>query len=347
MNKFLTLFLTVALCAAIAAAQQAGCGATMSSVSGSYTYTATELPFGGSVIVPPGTTSNQQNYSTTPVGQLIQAINGGAAFSSAGVLYFDGAGHVSVAASSSPLGQSANVGTYTVNSDCTINVTLSDVFNTTTSGAGVTVPTQGTTMLVGLVLGGGTEIELSAPQSSTSTNGNMPLITGQFASRLSIQLVRTFAYGCTAASLSGAYGLIGNGFLLLNASSTGTGTAQPATIFGRVFFDGGGNIVPQTVASGSPLANFQYAGTYTVNLDCSGTMTLTPGGSTTGAGAGPGTGTGTAAATSVKVNFVLIPPIAYLTGNSSSLPTGSAARPGIEFTLSNSTATLAGFGLPQ
>lgn len=343
MNKFLILFLTAALGGSIAVAQQVGCGATMSSVIGSYTYTATELPFGGSVIVPPGTTSNQQSYSSTPVGQLIQAINGGGAFSNAGVLYFDGAGHVSVAASSSPLGQSALVGTYSVNSDCTINVTLNDVFNTTTSGAGVTVPKQGTTMLVGLVLGGGTEIELSAPQSSTSTNGNMPLIPGQFASRLSIQLVRTFAYGCTTASLSGAYGLIGNGFLLLNASGTGTGTTQPATIFGRVFFDGGGNIVPQTVASGSPLASFQYAGTYTVNLDCSGTMTLTPGGSATGVG----TGAGTSAANSVKVNFVLIPPIAYLTGNTSSLPSGSAARPGIEFTLSNSTATLAGFGLPQ
>ncbi len=345
MHKFLILSLTAALCGSIAAAQQ--CSATMSSVIGSYTYTATELPFGGSVIVPPGTTSNQQSYSTTPIGELIQSINGGGAFSNAGVLYFDGAGHVSVAASSSPLGQSAIVGTYTINSDCTIDVTLNDVFNTTTSGAGVTVPKQGTTMLVGLVLGGGTEIELSAPQSSTSTNGNMPLITGQFASRLSIQLVRTFAYGCTTASLSGAYGLIGNGFLLLNASGTGTGTTQPATIFGRVFFDGAGNITPQTVAAGSPLASFQYAGAYTVNLDCSGTMTLTPSASSTSTGTGTGTGSGTSTATSVKVNFVLIPPIAYLTGNTSSLPSGSAARPGIEFTLSNSTATLAGFGLPQ
>jgi hypothetical protein len=334
MHKFFILSLTAAVCGSFAAAQQVGCGATQSSIVGAYTFTATELPIAGTVVVPPGSTTNKQTYSSTPTGTLISSINGGGAFSQSGVLYFDGAGHVSISASSSPLGASAVIGTYTVNTDCTINVTLTDVFNTTAPGGGITTATQGTTSLIGLVLGGGTEIVLSVAQSATSTNGNTPLVPGEFASRLMIQLVRTFAYGCTVASLNGSYGLIGNGFLLVSAT-----TAQPATVFARVNFDGAGNILPQIVPSGSPLASFQYMGTYTVNLDCSGTMTLSP--------VTTGTTTGATTPPSVKVNIVLIPPIAYLTGNQTTLPSGSAARPGIEFTLSSATQTLSGFGLPQ
>src|SRR5580658_3906924 len=132
MHKLLTIGITAALCATFAAAQQVGCLATTSSVIGTYTYVATEVPLGGVAIVPPGTTTNQQSYSNTPVGQLVSAINGGGAFSMAGVLYFDGAGHIDVSTASSPLSASTPVGTYTVNGDCTINATITDVFNTAT-----------------------------------------------------------------------------------------------------------------------------------------------------------------------------------------------------------------------
>jgi len=309
-------------------------------VVGSYTYVATEVPLGGVVITPPGTTSNQTGYSSTPIGQLVGNINAGASFSTAGDLYFDGAGHILVAMASSPLAASTPVGTYTVNSDCTINVTLMDVFNTTTSGPGVTTPVYGSSSLIGIVLGGGTELDLSVAQSPASTNGNMPLITGEFASRLFIQLIRSFPYGCSVSSLTGSYGLVGSGFALVNPTTSGTttsGNAQPVTFLASVAFDGNGNVIPQTVTSPSPLGSFQYGGTYTVNLNCTGTLTLAAPPKTTGAGT---------TTPLVSANFVLIPPVAYVANGTASL-TGNADRPSLLFTTSNTSEILSGYGRAQ
>jgi hypothetical protein len=343
MNKLLTLSVALTLGATFAAAQ-ATCTATTASVNGSYTYTATEFPFGTAVVTPPGTTTNQQPYSNTQIGTLIQALNGGGVFSSANVFYFDGAGHISIAASSASFMGTSVVGTYTVNSDCTINVSLTDVFNTTSTSAGVPA-TQATATLIGLVLGGGTELYLSVPQSATSKNGNTPLVPGEFATRLSIELIRTPTYGCSVASLTGSYGLVGSGFLAVSAtSSTGTSTGtsatvQPVNVFGVVTFDGGGNVIPQIVSSGSPLGSFQYAGTYTVNLNCTGTMTLGPPTSTSST---------TTSSTALTVNFVLTPPISYPTTSAySASPSGNASRPGIQFTLTSTGETLSGFGIAQ
>jgi hypothetical protein len=343
MKKLFVLFVALTLGATLVAAQ-ATCTATTASVNGSYTYTATEFPFGTAVITPPGTTTNQQPYSSTQIGTLIQALNGGGVFSSANVLYFDGAGHISIAASSASFMGTSVVGSYTVNSDCTISVTLTDVFNTTATSAGVPA-TQGTATLIGLVLGGGTELYLTAPQSSSSTNGNTPLVAGEFATRLSIQLIRTPTYGCSVASLTGSYGLIGSGFLALSAAtSTGTSTGtsatvQPVDVFGVVTFDGAGNVIPQMVPSGSPLGSFQYKGTYTVNLNCTGAMTL---------GSAISTTTTTTSSTALTVNFVLTPPITYPTTSAySASPSGDSSRPGIEFTLTSAFETLSGFGIAQ
>jgi hypothetical protein len=356
MKKLFTLSVLLALGGTFAAAQQS-CTATTSSVIGSYEYIATELPFASVVLTPPGTTTSTgtQPYSNTQIGNLLSALNAGTGFSSANVLYFDGAGNVSVSSSTATFTASTVVGTYVVNSDCTINVTLIDVFNSTANGAG-TVATQGKATLIGVVLGGGTELVLTEPQSSTSTNGNMPLGAGQFATRVSIQLIRTYGYGCTAASLTGSYGLIGTGFLELNASSSGTtgttssASVQPISFIGVVTFDGAGNVIQQTVASGSPLGGFQFKGTYTVNLNCSGTLTLSPAtSSTTGAGTGTTTTTTTTtSSTPWTVNFVLTPPITYPTTNAfSATPSGNAFRPGLEFTFQNSTESVFGFGIAQ
>jgi len=341
MQKTLTIIVTTAFFGSLAAAQQVGCLATTGSVVGSYTYIATEMPFGSMVISPPGTTTNQTAYSNTSIGQLLGNINTGATFSSAGSLYFDGAGHILIATAAAPLAASTQVGTYTINSDCTINIMLMDVFNTSTSSPGVTNPTVGTTNLIGIVLGGGTELDLSVAQSATSTNGNMPVLAGQFASRLFIQLIRSFPYGCSAASLTGSYGLIGTGYALLNPVTSGTtttGTTQPVTFFASVTFDGNGNVVPQTVVSPSPLGNFQYLGTYTVNLNCTGTLMITAPPKTTG--------TTTTTTPLLTANFVLIPPVAYVSTGTATL-TGSADRPSLLFTTSNSQEILSGYGRAQ
>ena len=331
MQKILTLLLPAALCGSFAAAQQFGCTTTTSSVTGAYGYVATEVALSGVTITPPGT--NTQVYSDTPLGTLIEDINAGGQFWLAGVLYFDGAGHISIASPTSP-GSQTPVGTYTVNSDCTITVTLSDVFNTTPTSTNNPKPTLGNTSLIGLVLGGGSEIDLTAPQSVTSTNDNTPLLAGQFASRLVIQLVRSLNY-CSASSLTGSYGLIGTGFALLN-----TGTEQPATLFAAVSFDGNGNATAQTVSAASPLGSFQLTGTYTVNMDCSGSMTLNavPASSTT---TGTGTGTTTTPPPAIKVSFVLSPPAG------AAALSGYSTRPAIEFTAWNGIETFFGLGTAQ
>jgi len=347
MKALLTFSALLGLGATFAHAQQS-CTATTASVIGTYSYTATE--FGTVPLTPPGTTTNMQGYSNTQIGNFLQSIAGGGAFSSANVFYFDGAGHITIAASTSSFTGSQPVGTYTVNADCTISVTLTDTLNTITSVNGAN-STQGSTTLIGLVLGGGAEVYLSEPQSATSTNGNTPLIPGEFASRLTIQLIRTYTYGCTVASLTGSYGLIGSGYVLTGTTGTATTTTttantQPITLMGVVTFDGGGHIIQQTVASGSPLGNFQYTGTYTINPDCAGTMTLAPATSTTTTTTT--TGTAAASASTFTVNFVLTPPITYPTTSAySASPSGNAARPGIEFTFGSSFASLYGFGIAQ
>jgi hypothetical protein len=344
MQKLLTISLTMALCGTFAAAQQMGCLATNSSVIGSYTFIATEMPFSGVAVTPPGTTTNSQIFSNTPIGQLVANINGGGAFSTGGVLYFDGAGHILVASATAPLAPSTQVGTYTVNSDCTINVAITDVFNTATSGPGVTTPTFATINLIGLVLSGGSELDLSVAQTPTSSNGNMPIVAGEFASRLFIQAIRSFPYGCSAASLTGSYGLVGTGFALLNSTTTGTtttgGTTQPVTVLASITFDGAGNITTVPVTSPSPLASFQFTGTYTVNLNCSGTITLSAPKPTTT------TTTTTTATPLITANFVLIPPVAFVTTGTATL-TGSADRPSLLFTAASATQTISGFGRAQ
>jgi hypothetical protein len=343
MKKLLAISLTAAFCGSFAAAQQMTCQATNASVIGSYTYIATEMPFEGVGFTPPGTTNSKQVYSNTPLGLLIGNLNTGQTFGSAGSLYFDGAGHVLMATAAAPLSPSTQVGTYNVNSDCTINVTLTDIFNTVTSGPGVTNPTLGSTSLIGMVLAGGSAIDLSLAQSSTSTNGNTPLIPGVFASRAVLEFVRSFQFGCSAASLTGAYGLVGTGFTLVS-TSTGTTTAtptsttaQPATFFADLTFDGNGNVITIPVVTPSPIASFQYSGTYTVNLNCTGTLTLTTP-SNTPAGTSTGT-TGT-----VTANFVLIPTVTYA---GSTNPSGSAARPSLLFNTSAATASIMGVGRAQ
>jgi hypothetical protein len=359
MRNFLPALISVTFCGTFAAAQTI-CTATTASVNGTYGYTATELSLmNGLAITPPGT--NPQVYSDTPIGSLIGSIHGGNAFWLAGTLTFDGVGNISAASSSSTLGAQTIVGTYTVSSGCVIAINLTDAFNTTPTSATVTAPTPGTTSLIGLVLGGGSQIDLSAAQSTTSTNGNTPLVNTGVASRLIIQLTRGLSSVCSAATLSGSYGLIGTGFAVVNPSTgtngtgatgtgstnTSTGTEQPATLLSILDFDGNGNVIAQTVNGSSPLANFQMTGTYIVNLDCSGSMKLTNMAAPTGTSTGTGTGTGTTTSTPpVLVNFVLTAPSEFPI-NGQVVASSYSARPGIVFTLWNSSETFFGVGVAQ
>jgi len=225
-----------------------------------------------------------QNVSATPIGQLIGGISGSSPFSVVGRIVADGAG--TLLASSSPTGALTAVGNYTVNSDCTISMTINDVFigmpvtGPGTSGtSGVGTPTTGangstttsstpaTIALQGIVLERGAEVDLFQPgtfQPGTSGSGAIVVM------RRALQFG-----GCTDASLSGAFGFVAQGSEPGTSTSTTGGNTVAAALIGRMTADGTGNFMRDALASQSPLQDLQITGTYNVADDCSGTAQIT------------------------------------------------------------------------
>src|SRR5439155_14886496 len=81
--------------------------------------------------------------------------------------------------------------------------------------------------------------------------------------------------GCSNDGLAGTFGLTAAGVATIPAATVGaTPTSQAFTLFGRFNADGLGNFVQDSVGLSSPLTKRQITGTYTVNLDCTGTGTL-------------------------------------------------------------------------
>jgi hypothetical protein len=202
-------------------------------------------------VTPPGTTMG----SSTPVGALIVGAVNTAAFTSVGRLFLDGNG--GVFATSAPGGIQTPAGTYTVNLDCTVSATLTDVF-ATPGGAGLT-PTQVSATFEGVMVEGGNEIDLTQTGSSAGT----------------IVTLKKTKQSCTIDNLSSAFGISATGVTTTpNASFGSTPTTAPFSILGRFVADGAGNLVADAVAQASPLNNRKVTGTYAVNMDCTGTATL-------------------------------------------------------------------------
>jgi hypothetical protein len=221
--------------------------------------------------------------SATPIGVLLGDMSGTTGFGVVGVLFFDGAGNISATATAA-MNQTTNqttnkqtqVGTYSVNQDCTITMTVSDVFLTAT-GMPVTTPGGGgggrntsstplTATFEGVVLGGGSAIDLAEAGPTTGVTVEL---------RKMIQTT-----GCTNARFAGTYGFMAQVFsgLPLSAPGTNGSTETPSATFptvARFFADGAGNVTVNNVAPTSSSSNRQLTGTYTVNSDCTGTATLT------------------------------------------------------------------------
>ena len=313
------------------------CTLTNASVKGAYGYVASQA---GAVVTTTsgtGTTGTTTSpYSNTALGQLLNGISAGNQFALGGVLVFDGVG--SINATSTPGGAETPVGTYNVNSDCSVTVSLQDVFGTNTA----------TTQLVGVALGGGSEIDLTSAASLKTTT-----TTTTSGSGLSIKLVRVlYQYGCSDSNLNGLYGFVLNPTAIqtqtvtTTTGATGTTTttaASPSVTIGYLDFDGAGHITTlasstsssssstssSSSSSSSTFTSLQYTGTYTVNVDCSGTMTISPASSTTT--------TGTTSTASLKLNFVITPP---------ATPSGNES-PGLDLSYSNPAASGSGYALVQ
>jgi hypothetical protein len=83
--------------------------------------------------------------------------------------------------------------------------------------------------------------------------------------------------GCTDATLAGNYAFNGSGFTTPHKEKTGT--EVPAAAAGVFTFDGAGNVstVFTVSVNGGIEVGDTSSGTYTVNSDCTGTLSLTTG----------------------------------------------------------------------
>jgi hypothetical protein len=225
-----------------------------------------------------GSATTTPIVSNTPIGQVIGGIAGISPFALVGAIGADGAGNLLAAPNTAE--STAQVGSYSVNPDCTISVTLTDAFVGVpvtapgTSGASntggmsgggsssgsATPPAPVSVKLEGLVLDGGAEIDLA--QTGTSDTGAVITL------RRALQSVGT----CTDINVNGPFGLVARSSVASAGSSGGTNTTlTPVVFIGRFVADGAGTFSSDALGSQSPHQELQLTGTYAVNGNCSGT----------------------------------------------------------------------------
>lgn len=170
----------------------------------------------------------------------------------AGLHSYDGAGNVSVTYGSSlggviiPWGVVAT-GTYTVTPDCKVSVALTDP--------------MGSYHFVGMIMGQGMQQEVHLMYTDPFW-----VLSGMFR--------RTPRRGCSQASLRGKYLLFGQGL----ASIPNLPPLLPAAHVGIMTADGQGNLSGNdTLNIAGTVAPDTFTGTYTVNLDCTYSATITTG----------------------------------------------------------------------
>ena len=164
------------------------------------------------------TTSSNPNTSNTDFGKFLAGVSGQTPFGTVGRLLADGAGNLFATASATS-GSPVQVGTYKVNSDCTMSATFTDAFATapgTSGSATTTVVTPLSATFEGVVLNHGNDIEL--------------VQTGSTATGAVIEMRHTLQFsGCTNASLTGAFGVVSQASL----ATTSTSITRPAGDFGK------------------------------------------------------------------------------------------------------------------
>ena len=236
-------------------------------VVGAYGFAASRL-FSAVPATAPGTngTSNT-GTSTTPTvsnsdfGRFLGGVSGQTPFGTVGRLVADGSGNF-FATASATTGSPVQVGTYTVNSDCTISASFTDAFvnlpvtppgTASSGGTTTTAVTPVTATFEGVVLNHGNDVEL--------------VQTGSSATGAVVEMRHTLQFnGCTNASLTGGFGVVSEATM---ASTTGTPAAVP--LFGRLVSNGDGTFGLDALGQKSALPGRQLTGTYTVNPDCTGT----------------------------------------------------------------------------
>jgi hypothetical protein len=283
-------------------------------------------------VTPPGTSGTTGAFigSNTSIGNLLSGIANPVVFSTVGRVFADGMGNL-YASPTAGLMTNVLAGSYTVSTSCSITMTLTDPFVTTSS----VNPTPGTPVtLTGYVSGNAAELDLfgangavvtflktrgncdnsslsgnftvsgqgfylpSAGNGQTTTVGQ-PIVTptGQTGPCLNGQTGTTGTGACTGAFTSGATGTLGTPFSLL----------------ARFVADGSGNLTSDFSGQQSPGQN--VSGSYSVNADCTGTAHVVD-----------------AAGVARNIRFVLVNQAAQCSIGASPQ---SGARPALEFVFSD------------
>jgi len=261
----LTLF-TIALISPSAARAQT-CSGTQD-FAGAFAFIATRLlwepvsatspgttgaPFTPVAVTPPGTTDQ---FSLSAVAQLAKAAAGSSPFSVVGRVLADGGGNLFL------LPGFLKVGSYTVNSDCTVALTIRDFSLDAAPG---TPGTQASPPLradfEGVLQERGEAVRFVQVNQGVGAH---------------LEMMRPFMNsGCSNATISGAYGLGAFGVQFTGSASAGSDRAvMPFSLVGRVVADGAGNFVLDSGASNSPLTSRQFTGKYSVKDDCTGTASV-------------------------------------------------------------------------
>jgi hypothetical protein len=308
---------SVLLTPALQARQCSGNG----DIVGSFGYTATRSGFyliGAVPVTPPGTSGLMVPIPVTPpgtsgstalfvgsntnIGNLLTSLVNPNVFASVGRVFADGMGNL-YASPTTGLMTNILAGSYNVNTNCSITMTLSDPFaaSSPTQTPGITgTTTSAPVTLTGYVSANGAELEM------IGTNG-------------AIVRFRRISQGgnCNNSYVNGTFTISGSGFYLPSAGNglvvsgggttvgqpnpvttpapatpcvsgqTGTGTAQPTCTGAFVSGVTGTlgtpfNFLARFVADGSGMLTTDFAGqqsntgqavtgTYAVNSDCTGT----------------------------------------------------------------------------
>lgn len=252
-------------------------------ISGPYGFTATRFgltgspatftgTFTGIAVTPPGTITPSTGIPGLPAaafngpGGLVTGAATGEPFSRTGSVFADNGGLFLNAIT----GPRTGIGSYTVNADCTVTMSINNNFAFGTDDDGDDGGTGGgnnpltgpsTVMFTGVLVDQGEEVHLLQTGAAGGTS-------------LTLQRTATFR-SCGENDLAGDFGMVGSG----NIISAGP-VFTPFSIAGRLVADGNGTFATDAFSLMAPQQR-RLTGTYNVNPDCTGTAQLVIGGTTT------------------------------------------------------------------
>lgn len=224
--------------------------------SGYYVFASSRMLFSKPLPPAPNVTNARPRFSSTPVGALLKGALDTAPFAVTGRLVADGQGSLFASAPDAVF-VTTRVGTYSVTTECTLTLTITDGFLTPDLLEPFTTGTVRFTGLLGARGGESTLIQTSGGKGVT----------------LSIGLAAV-AHNCSNATMSGGFALAANGVEWTAEEEAKPQTLAIYSMVGRIVSDGNGKLFIEDTTAGKLL---QISGSYSIQPDCTGMARLIEG----------------------------------------------------------------------